>query len=144
MASDRALGAHAETAQELAAALIEFKPHVQEAAREITALVSEFYAISASLQELKSVCSDPRSASENNLIAEDKYVLLRSLEHTFKDLDRFIKLKDRPAVRTRREVHKDIWAQIDTYFRNESGNQLLTRMGYYKQFTDELVDVVEG
>ena len=144
MATDRALIANAETAQELAPALLEFQAHVPEAATEITALASDLYAISAALLELKTALSEPRNYRNKNLVDEDKYVVLRSLEYTFKDTQHYLRgLKSR-AYRSARHAYTDVWIQIDAYFRSESHNSLLTRLGYYKHFIDDLTPIVEG
>ena len=144
MATDRALGANAETAQEIAPALLRFQSHVPEAATEISALVSELYAISAALFELKTASSEPRNYRNRNLIDEDKYVVLRSLEYTFKDINHFLRGLESRTYRSDREAYKDVWLQIDDYFRNESNNSLLARLGYYKLFIEDLTPIVRG
>ena len=144
MATDRALIANAETAQELAPALLEFQAHVPEAATEITALASELYAISAALLELKTASSEPRNYRNKNLVDEDKYVVLRSLEYTFKDIQDFLRGLQSRAYRSVRHAYTDVWIQLDTFFRDQSNNSLLGRLGYYKRFIDDLTPIVEG
>ena len=144
MATDRALGANAETAQELAPALLKFQTHVPEAATEVSALVSELYAISAALLELKTASNEQRNFRNRKSVDQDKYVVLQSLEYTFKDINHFIRATDNRTYRSDREAFKDVWIQIDTHFRNESNNSLLARLGYYKQFIDGLTPIVHG
>ena len=144
MATDRALLANAETAQEIAPALVRFQNHVPEAATEISALVSELYAISAALFQLKTALGEPRNARYRNLVDEDKRVVLRSLEYTFKDIHRLLRALDSRSYRTTREAYRDVWIEIDDYFRAESNNSLLTRLGYYKCFVDDLTPIVQG
>ena len=144
MATDRALIANAETAQELAPALLEFQAHVPEAATEITALASELYAISAALLELKTALGEPRNYRNKNLVDEDKYVVLRSLEYTFKDTQDFLRGLHSRAYRSVHHAYTDVWTQLDTFFQNQSNNTLLGRLGYYKDFIDDLTPIVQG
>lgn len=144
MATDRALGANAETAQEIAQALLPFQTHVPEAATEISALIGELFGISSALLELRTASSEPRNQRNRYLVDEDKYVVLRSLEYTLRDIDYFLRNLESRNYRTNREAFKDVWLQIDTYFREENNNSLLRRLGYYKRFLDFLTPIVEG
>ena len=144
MATDRALVANADTAQELAPALLRFQSHVPEVATELAALASELYGISSALLELRTACIDPRNVLDRLSIEDEKRIVLRSLEYTFRDLDRFIRKTEDSSYRTDREAFTDVWAQIESYFRRESNNSLLVRLRYYKDFIDHLIPIVEG
>lgn len=144
MATDGALTANAETAQEIAPALLRFQKYVPEAATKVSALVSELYAISAALLELKTASSEPRNYRNRNLIDEDKYIVLRSLEYTFKDVNHFLRDLESRIYRSYHEAYMVVWIKIDTHFRNESNNSLLVRLGYYKHFLNDLTPIVLG
>ena len=72
--------ANAETAQDIAAALNNFLDPVPEYSTEITALISECFAISSVLRQLSTATADPRYIRNHHLISEDLDVTLRSLK----------------------------------------------------------------
>ena len=142
MAGER-LTAISETAQEIATTFLKFQGYVTESATEATALASELLAISAALLELKTASTDPRHGRRKELVEDDKFVVLGSLEYTFRDINRFLPGLENPRY-SRREAFRGVWRQIDTHFRNESHNSLLARLEYYKQFLQDLTKVVTG
>lgn len=139
-----ALTANSETAQDIAAAFLKFQEYVADSATEITALVSELFAIIAGLLELKTAMGDQRHARRKYLVDDDTYIVLRSLEYTFKDTTRLFGGLEAPAYRTNREAYRGVWGQLNQHFRAESGNSLLTRLQYYKSFLTDLVCIVVG
>ena len=144
MVTDSSLIAKAETAQELASALIKFQAHVLEAATEIAALVSELYAISAASLELNTTLSEPRNYRNKNLVDEDRYVLFRSLDYTFKDLQDYIGNTKSKSHRSQTEAHLRVWIEIDEHFHKENNRSLLARLEYYRRFIDDLTRIVQG
>ena len=136
--------ATAETAQDIAAIFVDFQNYVEDAATEVAAIVSELYAIRAVLLECNTAVGDPRHIRRRDVIEEDKFVVLSSLDFTFKDINHLFRGLEPSTVRTRREVHRAVWRQIDTRFRAESNNSLLSRLGYYKRFIEDMIDVVVG
>ena len=73
--------AHAETAQDIAAGLNRFLDPVPESSTEITALISECFAISSVLRELSTAIGDPRYSWNFHTISEDLEVTLNSLKY---------------------------------------------------------------
>ena len=114
-----------------------------ESASEVTALASELLGISAALLELKTASIEPRHARRRELVENDKLVVCGSLEYTFRDVNKFLPGLENPRY-SRREAFRGVWRQIDTHFRNESHNSLLTRLEYYKKFLHDLAKIVIG
>lgn len=144
MASSSWLIGTAETAQEIAAVFVEFQRYVEDNATEFAALVSKLYAIRAALLECNTAAGEPRNAPRRGLIEEDKYVVLSSLEFTFKDTNYLFRGLEPSTTRTKREAYRAVWRQVDTHFRAQSNNSLLSRLGYYERFVDGMIDIVEG
>lgn len=139
-----ALQANSETAQDVAAAVLKFQEPNPDHATEIAATVAELFGISTALMELNTASREQRNRGRIPLIEDDKYVLLRSLEYTFKDVQRLFAGLDRSTYRTRREAYGGVWRDIQSYFRNESQNTLLARLEYYKRFIQDITCVVVG
>ena len=142
MASERLI-AISETAQEIATTILKFQDYVTGSATEVTALASELFAISAALLELKTALTEPRNRARKEEVEDDKSLVTGSLDYTFKDFNRFLPGLDNRRY-TRRENFRDVWRQIDTHFRNESHNSLLSRLEYYKRFLHDLTKIVVG
>ena len=137
-----ALTASSETAEDIAAAFLKFKEPLPEAATEITALISEFFAISSALLELDTAKRDHPYLSRK--IGEDQDIILRSLRYTFADIRKqFGRLGD-PFYRTTREAYHGVWRAIDKFFREESYNSLCQRLEYYRLFLLDLGSIVQG
>ena len=117
----------AETAQDIAAGLNEFLDAVPECSTEITALISECFAISSALRELSTAIGDYRYNRQFELIEEDVRTIRLSLDYTFEDVERCF---GGLGVSTYREV----WRDIDHYFQTESGNTLVARLEHYRNF----------
>ena len=149
-----ALQANSDSAQATAASLLEFQPHVGNvAASDIAALASELYSISSVLLEFRAALTDPRHARRRGLVEEDKYVVLKSLEFTFRDVKRLLAgLSSGGATAAaslgvrivNRDKYRSVWQQIETHFRNESNNTLQTRITYYKKFLKDCTRLVVG
>ncbi|KAL8743203.1 MAG: hypothetical protein Q9190_004421 [Brigantiaea leucoxantha] len=83
-----ALVALAESARDVAICLDKFLEHLPENSTEITALISECYAISSALRELSTAKDDPLYYRGYLEITQDVNVVLRSLDYTFHDVHR--------------------------------------------------------
>ena len=151
-----ALQANSDSAQATAASLLEFQPHVgHPAASEVAALASELYSTSSVLLEFRAALTDPRHARRHGLVEEDKYVVLKSLEFTFRDVKRLLAGVSAAGVTTaaaaslgvrivNRDQYRSVWQQIDAHFRSESNNSLQTRISYYKRFLKDCTRLVVG
>ena len=140
----RALTANSETAQDIAAAFMKFQEPVSDEATEITAIISELYAICSALLELKTALNDPRYYRRRRHIEDDQRDVLLSLEYTFKDIKRQFAGLEKPIYRTNREAYHGVWNSILRYFLDEGNNSLVERLEYYRRFLMELGTIVKG
>ncbi|KAI4214341.1 MAG: hypothetical protein LQ351_003094 [Letrouitia transgressa] len=113
-----ALVATAEGAREVAICLDKFLEHLPEISTEITALISECYAISSALRELNTAKEDPRYSRRYNNVHQDVQIVCRSLEYTFHDVHRLFGGLGRSALSTR-AAYSSVWRDIDDHFWNE-------------------------
>ena len=126
--------ANAETAQDIAAGLNKFLDPVPEYSTEITALISECFAISSALRELTTAIGDQRYSRHLHLISEDLDVTISSLENTFDDVHRLFGGFGRINHISRGSSYRSVWTDITVHFQEESGNSLCRRLEYYRRF----------
>ncbi len=138
------LVARAEAAQDIAAGLNKFLGPVPKYSTEITALISECFAISSALRELSTAIGDSRYNSGYHEISEDLTITLQSLEYTFHDVKRLFGDLGRADYISQSAAYRSVWQEITAHFMEESGNSLCRRLEFYRRFLLVLVCVVEG
>lgn len=139
-----ALVATAEAAQDIAAGLDKFLSPLPDYSTEITALISECFAISSALRELETAIGDSRSNRRYHQIIEDVRVTLQSLEYTFNDVRRLFGGLGRADYISQSAAYRLVWQDITAHFMEESGNSLCRRLGFYRRFLLVLACVAEG
>ena len=139
-----ALVAYAETAQDIAAGLDKFLGPVPDYATEITALISECFAISSALRELSTAIGDSRHNRRYHQISEDIRITLQSLEYTFNDVRSLFGGLGRGFHIPQSTAYRSVWREITVHFVEESGSSLCRRLETYRRFLLVLVCVVEG
>lgn len=135
--------AHAETAQDIAAGLNKFLDPVPEHSTEITALISECFAISSALRELTTAIGDSRFNRRYHEVADDITVTLRSLEYTFEDVRRLFGGLGRADHFSEAAAYRAVWTEITMWFQEESNNLLCRRLEYYRRFLLMLTSFIE-
>ncbi len=138
------LVARAEAAQDIAAGLNKFLGPVPNYSTEITALISECFAISSTLRKLSTAIGDSRYNSGYHEISEDLTITLQSLEYTFHDVKRLFGDLGRADYISQSAAYRSVWQEITAHFMEESGNSLCRRLEFYRRFLLELVCVAEG
>jgi hypothetical protein len=138
-----ALIARSEDAEDIAAAFLKFKEPVPSSATEITALISELFAISSALLELDTALKDRPYHRLRREVEDDQYIVLKSLDYTFKDVRREFGGLSKPFYRTNREAFNGVWKSIERFFHAESRNTLVARLEYYRLFLQDLCAVVQ-
>lgn len=138
------LVARAEAAQDIAAGLNKFLGSVPNYSTEITALISECFAISSSLRELNTAIGDSRYNRGYHEISEDLTITLQSLEYTFHDVRRLFGDLGRAEYISQSAAYRSVWEDITTHFMGESGNSLCRRLEFYRRFLLVLVCVAGG
>lgn len=136
--------ARAESAEELASALRTFRDVIPESAAEITALITELFAVSTALRELFVLHNDPRYEHRYPDIADDVLLTLHSFDYTFDDFRTRLGGLDRPSHLSNAIVHRRVWRNILEHFQRESGNSLSRRLEICRAFLLELSSELEG
>ena len=144
MALTTSLTANSETAQDIAAAFNKFQDPVFEQRTEITALISELWAISSALLELEHAHNDPLHYRRRGRIENEQHTALLSLEYTFKDVQRLFGGLARPIYNSTREAYQAVWQNIQDHFRDEGGFTLVRRFEYYRMFLIDITAIIEG
>lgn len=137
-----ALIAVAETAQDIAAGFNKFLDPVPEISTEITALISECYAISSALRELNNAKEDPRFAYEFDYVSRDVSTVRQSLEYTFHDVFRLFGGLGRPTHISNRTAYYQVWREIDDHFYEESHSSLCKRLEYNRLYLHEITCIL--
>ena len=138
-----ALLAQAETAQDIAAGLNRFLDPVPEYSTEITALISECFAISSAIRELRTAIGDSRFNRQYLEVQYDINVTLRSLDYTFEDVRRMFGGLGSAHHLSQGSAFRSVWRDITVHFQEESSNSLCRRLEYYRLFLLMLTSVVE-
>lgn len=137
-----ALIAVAESAQEVAVGFNKFLDPVPEISTEITALMSECYAISSELHKFHIARDDQRRYYEYDQIYTDVSNVWQSLECTFGDIIRLFGGLGRPGHVSRRAAYHQVWREIDSHFYQESRLSLCKRLEYNRLFLKQLNSIL--
>ncbi|KAI4150792.1 MAG: hypothetical protein L6R39_002161 [Caloplaca ligustica] len=137
-----ALIAVAEKAQDIAAGFNKFIDAVPEISTEVTALISECYAISSALRELNTAKEDPRYAYDYDYISRDVFTVRQSLEYTFHDVSRLFGGLGRPSHISTRTAYYQVWSEIDDHFYLESHSSLCKRLEYNRLYLNEITCIL--
>lgn len=139
-----ALVATAETAENIAAGFNQFQGPVSDYSTEITALISEFFAVSSALRGLHTAIGDSRYNRWYLEISDDVRITLQSLDYTFNDVRRHFGHLGRAHHISQSAAYRSVWREISAYFQQESSNSLCRRLGFYCRFLLALSFFAEG
>jgi len=137
------LTTNSETAEDIAAALLIFKEPVSNRATEITALISELFAISSALLELDTAQRDNPYHRLRREVDDDQRTVVLSLDYTFKDIRRLLGGLGNPIYRSARESYQGVWNAIERHFLQQANNPLVQRLEYYRRFLLDLGSIVQ-
>lgn len=135
----------AESAEAIGAGFTRFLDAVPDQATEITALVSELFALSSVLRELDASCLSRQYGRNFPLIADDLKLVRSSLCHTLKDVLDLLGDIDHAKIPTPTTAgsYYQTWKKVNLFFRREYGDTLCVRLDRYKKFLVELSNVVK-
>ncbi|KAK1074074.1 hypothetical protein LTR74_001321 [Friedmanniomyces endolithicus] len=134
---ERALIALAQDAEDASSGLRVFRDSLSRNATQITGVIGELFAISASLRQVDSAEGDSRLQPSFYRIREDVGLLCRSLQTTVGDVfTMFARSRDR----SRQMVWEDLQHKMD----QDEGEGLLERLWCYRGVLQALFDVVIG
>lgn len=130
----------ADECEDAAAGFSTFRAPLPEHATEVTALMSDFYALSSTLGSLDDTIKDPRYRRNWPLIQGDLELVRYSLKYTIEDiLDFFGRLDGGKATKA---GYKRVWLELSRFFWDESQYSLGTRLAQYKTFLREISDLM--
>ncbi|KAH8692627.1 hypothetical protein BGW36DRAFT_23436 [Talaromyces proteolyticus] len=125
-------------AEEVAVGFTQFRAHLPEYSAEITNLIANLYATSATLTSLEGLTRQfPRNYAR---IKPDLQLLLASLCYTLDEITTSFKKLDRKRL----DSYRYVWLDLDSYFREESSYTLKRRLTRYKMFLQELEDMMQN
>lgn len=132
----------AEFAENIAAGFSQFRDPLPECTAAITSLISDLYAISATLTSLDELAV-LRPYRHNLLVVKaDLELVQSSLQYTLdKIFEAFGYLDAKGSVR--RSSYKRTWVELCSFFEEEGGYPLSRRLRKYKMFLKELEDLMQ-
>ncbi|KAL2003602.1 hypothetical protein VTN02DRAFT_3148 [Thermoascus thermophilus] len=138
-----ALRTSAVNAEDVAAGLRQFRDPLPEHSTEITGMIADLYAISTALNSLEELTSSRHYRHNLHLVQPDLDLVQASLKYTLEDVVDFFGDLDSRRTLTR-DVYKQTWIDLSTFFNNEIHYSLATRLGKYKLFLKELEDIMKN
>ena len=138
-----ALVGQAEAAHDAAAALHQFLEHVPDHDAELTALISELYAVSSALRGLSTTIVELQHTGAYGRISAEVGITLESMVHTFGDFNRLLGGFARYRHLSNRAAHGQVWDDIDEYFHVQSNCPFKKRLQYYKSYLLQMEHVIE-
>lgn len=132
----------AEFAENIAAGFMQFRDPLPEHTAEITGLVSDLYAISATLTSLDELAVSRPYRHNLPAVKPDLELVRSSLHYTLENIfEVFGHLDARGTVS--RGSYKRIWLDLCSFFEEESSYSLSRRLRKYKMFLKELEDLMQ-
>ncbi|KAJ5918856.1 hypothetical protein N7454_010000 [Penicillium verhagenii] len=126
------LRASVEDAEDAAAGFTTFRAPVPEHAAEVTALISDLYAISASFTSLDAFSKNPQYQPNWAYAWHDVDLVRQSFKFTIEDMFKYFYRLDNGNNTP--ENYKRVWQSLNRFFQDESRHPLAIRLGRYKTF----------
>ncbi|KAJ5950875.1 uncharacterized protein N7479_009288 [Penicillium vulpinum] len=137
----RALRASRQSADDVAAGFYAFRDPLPEHAGEIASLMSELFAISASLSSLERLAESPRDRRAFTMIKSDLNVVQASYAYTIEDIGDIFRGLDGGADASSMSYERT-WRTMNRFFWDQSQYSLATRLAKYKTVFKEFDDLV--
>ena len=137
------LVADAENAEDIADALSKFKVPVPDHAPEITASISELYAIGSALRDIDSALDSPEYNRNYPLIDKDLDLVRSSLRNTVEDIFRILGDIGNGSHVLNNGMYRQTWKEISWFFYQNGRITLRTRLEKYKRFILELASIIK-
>ncbi|KAL1968322.1 hypothetical protein VTN77DRAFT_1851 [Rasamsonia byssochlamydoides] len=133
----------AEFAENIAAGFRQFRDPLPEHTAELTSLISDLYAISATLTSLDELAVSRPYRQNLSVVKPDLELVRSSLHYTLdKIYDAFGHLDSRGPIS--RASYKRTWVDLCSFFEEEGGHSLGRRLRKYKMFLKELEDLMQN
>ena len=134
-----ALRRTADEAESAAAGFKTFRAPLPEHFTEITALISDLYAISSSLLSLDDLSKDPRYRLSWPHVHLDVELVQSSLKYTVEDILHYLQ---RVQTQASSDAYSRTWQSMNRFFWDQSQFSLATRLARYRTFIRELNEVL--
>lgn len=139
-----ALTAEAERAEDIGDAFSKFKVAVDDQAAEVTALVSELYAVGSILREIDAASQSPDYGPNFRIIEEDLDLVRTSLTHTLDDVFRILGRIGNGDRLLTTAAYRQTWKDIAYHFQHRSTGRLFSLIKIYRLFLLALCKQLKG
>jgi len=138
------LTAEAERAEDIGDAFGKFKVAVDDQAAEVTALVSELYAVGSALRAIDDASQLPDYSLNLHIIEDDLDLVRDSLTYTLDDVFRILgKIGNGDRLLTM-PAYRQTWKDITYHFQHRAGGRLCTVVETYRLFLLALCNKLRG
>jgi hypothetical protein len=139
-----ALTAEAERAEDIGDAFSKFKVAVDDQAAEVTALVSELYAVGSALRAIDATLQSPEYGLNFRIIEDDLDLVRASLTYTLDDVFRILgKIGNGDRILTP-PAYRQTWKDITYHFQRRAGRRLCSVLETYRLFLLALCNKLRG
>ncbi len=135
--------AEAENAEDIADAFTKFKTLVPDHAPDITASISELYAIGSALRDIDTALNSTEHGRNFRLIQKDLALVGSSLHHTVEDIFRILGDIGNGSRFLNDGMYRQTWKDIALFFRQNGRITLRMRLEMYRRFILELASIVK-
>jgi hypothetical protein len=135
--------ADAENAEDIADAFSKFKAAVPDHAPDITASISDLYAIGSGLRDIDSSLNSAEYNRNFRLIEKDLDLLRSSLHNTVEDIFRILGDIGNGSRVLNDGMYRQTWKDIALFFRQNGRITLRMRLEMYRRFISELANIVK-
>lgn len=133
----------AENAEDIADAFSKFKAPVPDHAADITASISDLYAIGSGLRSIDAALNSVEYSRNRRLIDQDLELVCLSLQNTLEDIFRILGHIGNGSRVLNDGMYRQTWKEISLFFILNGQIPLRTRLEKYKRFILELADIVK-
>lgn len=135
--------ADAENAEDIAEALSKFKTYVPDDAPDITASISELYAIGSLLRDIDKASNSAEYHRNFPLIEEDLELVCSSLHNTVEDVFEKLGYLGNGSPVLNAGMYRQTWKDITFFFIQNGRLTLRKRLEKYKLFITELASIMK-
>jgi hypothetical protein len=130
--------AEAEKAEDIGLAFEKFKAPVDDQAAQVTALISELYAIGTSLRNINTAIYYPDYTPELAEIEEDLTLVRTSFTYTIDDVWRILGDIGNGEPLLVPRAYRQTWKELEFHFQRDSRGGLCARLRIYSVFLEAL------
>lgn len=133
----------AEDAEAIAEAFSKFKTHVPDQAPDITASISELYAIGSALRDIDKALDSAEYSRNFPLIEKDLELVCSSLRDTLEDVFEILGRIGNGSPVLTAGMYRQNWKDITLFFIQNRRITLRTRLEIYRAFIAKLPGIIK-